>query len=368
MKANIQKNNFNNIYTVINGLFVNCKGKHISQYVRISAREEKITFEYFNEKDYLSIYFESEVKEEGSVVIGFEILKIIKSLNGEIEISSNSDNGLVTIKDSKKKLNIPTIDIEFELQHPFGDFSSVELNACKFIDDVKYLKNLTKDADVKQDRFKNILMHSKGNKRFLIAATGHMVAFLENKKEDDLEGKIYIPRSISGCLNPLKSLCDKEDVIKLYNYETYYTKLEFKNIIIHSSYETKEFVNYGPWANVEVPTAVVIKKKELSDCLNSLLLLKPILDKIEFSVVDKYLNFHSIKNSEIEMKAKVDINKGKNIEKYFGNFSGKEIKSFIGRASNDDDVIMGMNSIKGVNIIKIKDAKLVSHMLTMKGA
>lgn len=367
MKAIIQKKDFNNIYTVINGLFVNCKGKHISQYVRISAKEDKIIFEYFNEKDYLSIYFESEVEEEGSVVIGFDILKIIKSLNGKIEISTNINNGLINIKDDKKKLNIPTVDMEFELQHPFGNFKSIELNACNFINDIKYLKNLTKDADVKQDRFKNMLIHSKENKRFLIAATGHMVAFLENKKEDNLESKIYIPRSISGCLNSLRGLCNKEDTIKLYNYETYYTKLEFKNIVVHSSYETKEFVNYGPWANVEVPTAVVVKKKELIDCLNSLLLLKPILDKIEFSVVGKYLKFYSVKNSEVEMRAKINIDKGKNIEKYFGNFSGKEIKSFISRASNDDDIIMGMNGSKGVNVVKIKDAKLVSHMLTMKG-
>jgi hypothetical protein len=369
MRFEIEYKNFYNTYTIINGFFSTFKTQVYNKFVKISNDESFVYFEACSDNNYIKIKYEviSKKEDTGSICVDFETFAILNSLKENITLIY--EDGKLSFLTKTKRTNSAPIDEDLKYNMPFGKFKEIELKNENFISDLNFLKLMTADADVTQDRFKNILIDVENNTVSTIANNSYLITFVNREIESDVSEKFFISRSIIPCLFQVNKFINAETVIKVRSHESYHSEVAVDNITIISYHETCEFVSYEKFKKMNVEYGIRTDKSELTSAIAPLLSLKPIHSGISFTTKpdDSVVIFKSKKNMQTDMKSVMKYDKGKNPEGYSGSFNGGQIKKFINSLNTHEKIWIGLDADKRMNVLQTKNCRMISHTLELKG-
>lgn len=279
-----------------------------------------------------------EVEEEGNITVsGKKLLEILKSLNNQ-DLSLNSDENYLNIKQNRAKFRIPNFN-----HITFPDFPSLEakkhLNANPVILS-KSFKKIYPAIDINNPKpeLNGALIDIKENYINFVGTDTRRLALCKYDLESPAEEfKLIIPKKAIAELQKI-FLLENEDKIEIYYDENIFlaknSNFEFFTKLINGTYP-----NYEAVIPKDLDYNFELKKDEVQNAIKTVSIMG---EKIRLIFERDRITFESINSNNNEAKDEITMNLDLK-DDIFIVFKNKHILDFLA-ALEENDFVFSLNS------------------------
>ena len=232
--------------------------------VLIKAEKDVVILKASDIDTSITCTLEANVESEGSAVIDYELLKLLKKFNkGDIEFVESSDNKVeITSGKTKADLAILGKEKDFLSSAPIEQTNSFSILGSDF---KKLVKDTIYAVATEETRpiLTGVLFKCEGKKLNLVGLDGYRLAVDSIDIDCDKDFELVVPSKIISHISQM--IPDEE--IKVY-YTNNRVEFVFNNIIVSSSLLEGKYVNYSSLIPQEFETIVTVDSKAFKDSID----------------------------------------------------------------------------------------------------